>query len=519
MEQNKNVSIEIGYVAKITPGSVSDVLQQELSYDATEFRRGGALGYEWRRLRPQMFRHDDDGALEMPPGMVPLVVAKLRQAGYQVAVNDHRRLLPLDSSILAAHASRPSDTEFLEALACQPRGLIEARTSQDVIELTALICKACPRANIAVFLGTKVQMRRFREKLAFATGQRIHTVNSYMSVWPFEGGRMVGSCTLFGKIRWGFENDFGVIIIPDIRQATGPKCLKAISELFFPRIYGFVRHDEPLGASIRTRLQAYLGPVIYRAPDPRGAPASVEVHWCHPPLGCPPVGDVDALERKRLGYWHNDKRNDMIATIASAFSTGDLPKLWEHGLLLHQANYDLAPSGGMPAVKIVVESTEHGRELLERLPGWEFHHLVPGRATAANTLRSPFVRPLRVITTLATVMKLEIVDTDILIRASPDDLLALNGFPPRVPWPGHTVLLVDLADDFDTRASSATRRRVREYEARGWTSCGAPAWIIPGSDPGPSRRRGHGLPENGPVGTRTGGKRRRRRRRRNRRRT
>src|SRR5262249_25207173 len=140
------------------------------------------------------------------------------------------------------------------------------------------------------------------------------------------------------------------------------------------RLYGLVPAGLPVGARARLALQATIGPMISKAPDPRGPRAAVTVHWCQPPWS-PPAGDGTALERKRRAYWHNDKRNDHVAAAARAFGAGDLNQLWERGLLLRDADSIIAvPGGGAPAVAVLVESVEHGRELLRRPPrphqGW-----------------------------------------------------------------------------------------------------------------------------------------------------
>ena len=188
-------------------------------------------------------------------------------------------------------------------------------------------------------------------------------------------------------------------------------------------------------------------------------------------------GAQGGLERKRATYWGNASRNDFVATIARAFSACDEQALWGCGLLL-------ADGGGItltsrPGVTVLVESAEHARELVQRLPGWELLDAVPTQPGARPAFpKDPFrLRPLdRVIVTALAAARLEVVDTDLVLRAGPEPPLELPGFPPRSMGPRRLVLLVDVADDGDGMARAAVGRRLRDYAARGWASVGVPAW-------------------------------------------
>ena len=475
----KTVKMEVGYrLARIRPGNVGQLLASDLSYASTDFVPGGAFGYQVQTRRPLLFKFNDEGALLVPTGLVPLVRDRLMQRGFRVEVNDNRCFFPADPSVVST--ATPKD--FLETIAREPRGLLEVRTGQDVIQRTALICKLFPKAKIAMFLASRKEMRSFRRQLQTCANERIHTFKSYD--WPWEGGRVVLSTKDLRRLGGHLRNDFDIIILANILQTCGAKHLKAIYELSGRRLYGFTRQHAAIGARTRMQLQAYLGPVIYRVPDPRGKMAQARVLWCQPPWS-PPVGDVTALERKRFAVWHNDKRNDLIAAVADAFAAGDKERLWERGLLLAEEDSGFISGTGVPGVTILVESSEHGRELLRRLPGWELEHLVPGTGgREANGSVSPFkIRPLdKVIITYTATTKLESMDTDALIVAGPEWPLEIRGFPPRSQEPAREVMIIDMADDIDNIAQAATRRRLRDYTARVWTSSSTPAWMLQDGD-------------------------------------
>jgi hypothetical protein len=184
---------------------------------------------------------------------------------------------------------------------------------------------------------------------------------------------------------------------------------------------------------------------------------------------------VTALERKRAAYWGNAARNDFIATAARAFSECDEQALWACGLLLADGGIPLT---GRPGVTVLVESAEHARELLQRLPGWEVLDAVPTPPGARPAFpKTPFkLRPLdRTVVTSLAAARLATLDVDVLVRAGPECPLELAGFPPHSAGP-RRVLLVAVADDGDGLARAAVGRRLRDYAGRGWASVGVPAW-------------------------------------------
>jgi hypothetical protein len=462
-------------VARLKPGEVKRLLATELTCTDTHFVPGGPLGYRRRSKPVRLFRRDAKGDLWVPAGLVPLAVRKLEEAGLRVRVEFHyaldERARPSDPVLNAATGP---DGDFLAAAAREPRGVILARGAADVVRLVALLCRLFPRARIMIALNVgREQMLRLRRRLQRAGAGRVDVLGYYP--WPPQGGRLLCSLAHLGASGKARHHDFDVVVLPEALQALAPEHTKALLRLPHHRVYGIIPVGAALSDQARLKLQALVGPVIYRAADPRGDPAEVVVHWCQPPWA-PPAEGVTALERKRRTFWHSDDRNDLIARIAAAFSTGERKQLWEAGLLL-------ADGGGItltsrPAVTVLVESTEHARELLRRLPGWELLDAVPTQPGARPAFpREPFkLRPLdRVVVTALAAARLEVVDTDVLVRAGPECPLELAGFPPRSAGP-RRVLLVDVADDCDGLARAAVGRRLRDYAARGWAPVGVPAW-------------------------------------------
>jgi hypothetical protein len=471
----------VGRIARIAPGDAADSLvsfaREQLRYTRMCFAAGGPLGHESRHVTKQLWQRDEDGSILVPAAFVPTMVEQLTSAGFKVNIRDHRRLdpkaVPAGTVLQAAAAD---DRAFLCAAAREPFGLIEVRRNRDIVRLAAALCHLFPSARVMLTCnGARRLLRTLCLSLEQAGAGRVDLVRSYG--WPWEGGRLLCSMVDFDRASHNPDGDFDVVIFLDALQALADGHQEALGRFRgCQRMYGLVRANATLSHRARLRLQASIGPVIYRVPDPRGEHAHVNVLWFRPPWS-PPSASPGSLARKQGCYWHNDARNDALASVATAFAAGNIESLWHHGLLLGDCASDLVAAGA-PCVTVVVESTLHARELLQRLPGWRLVSAAPEQKAPPCT--NPFMSwSTRAIVTCLAAHKLEALDTDVMILAGPEAPLALPGFPPLSRGPEHRIMIVDVADDFDAMAESATRRRLRHYAAQGWSLIGPPSWGMP----------------------------------------
>jgi hypothetical protein len=373
---------------------------------------------------------------------------------------------------------RGVDREFAEMLEREPRGLIEASKEAEVVHLVALICWLFPRARILIALNTsRLKAQEFRNRLEGAGAGPVCSNNDY--AWPWEGGRLVCSLGDLNNIAKHKDSLFDVVLLPNALQAAAPRYIDTFARLNQQRVYGFLQTNATVSPRTLTQMKVTIGPFIFRTPAPRGEEAATRVLWTTPPWSAG-TGAVSPLERKRSGYWKNDPRNDFIATIARAFSVGDKEALWKCGLLVSESG-SCADVGRGVAVSVLVESSEHGRELLRRLPDWELATMVPtlphgGMVAPGNPWK---IRAHdKVIMTFQTAGSMDYIDPQVLLLAGPEWPFALKGFPLRSQEPDCQAMVVDVADDFDLTAQAAVRRRLREYSSRRWQSIGAPSWAV-----------------------------------------
>jgi 2-polyprenyl-6-methoxyphenol hydroxylase-like FAD-dependent oxidoreductase len=180
----------------------------------------------------------------------------------------------------------------------------------------------------------------------------------------------------------------------------------------------------------------------------------------------PALTITSPLERKRTLFWGNTIRNKTIAAIAQAFARGDLPALWQHGLLLHAPETIFERFDNQPRTAILVESAEHGRALSQLLPDW-------GLCTCATD--APVDRPWhgdRAIVTSVWAHKHRL-RANVVIRADGTASSWSHQWGPHGDRPcyhsaDNPLVIVDMHDDQDEQALSDTHRRLADYRRRGW---------------------------------------------------
>src|SRR5581483_9083685 len=165
-----------------------------------------------------------------------------------------------------------------------------------------------------------------------------------------------------------------IVVVLDAAKATGDAYFDSFSRLLEQRVFGLLLPGPMLTAADELDLRFRFGPRIECAGPV--APA-VAVHFALPPL-CNALPSSDMLARKRA-LWQDDSRNQYIALVAKAFAAGDLRGLWALDLLLHETE---VPAFRPRRTMILVESPEHGRRILQHLPGWSMRWANPTDPTA-----------------------------------------------------------------------------------------------------------------------------------------
>ncbi len=403
--------------------------------------------------------HDNRDRLVIPTGLVPAVADRLRQAGMEVIVNDRREFGPAHSiSRKALDRSEGEDRRFLKAVEQHPLGQIEVRSTAAMIEMMHLIYQFLPAANILIPVATrKFAWYLWRELSRLAgPGVRLKTGR-----WQRKQSRCL--VMTYPSLTTCIPEHWHIILLPDAPQATQEKFSQAMGVFVGSphRCYSFVRSGQDLGRRGRIRLEAMSGPVIYEA-EP-GRPA-VEVLWIQPPQSPSSGCERRSLDWKKAAYWHNVRRNEYIATAACAFADVNIDELRKYGVRF-RADKPLFTNSEAPEVVVLVESIEHGRELLKHLDGW----MLSDRAAGERSNTAEAIPRGKIIT--AARAAADGFEADVVLQAAGGAGTGVfqNIVGETTTYAGQMpALIVDFADSYDDLAALDARIRTQGYKRLGW---------------------------------------------------
>jgi hypothetical protein len=445
-----------------------------------------------RRRRP--LRHgqvDGIGRQCMPIGLLQRLLRVLAAAGARVELVDERGRAPWprpDLDALGAAGGREAD--FLWALLENDHGQVVVRHPGEVAGLLELIGQLYPEASVLVIAAARRAAWRIWRELARRRGEPIGLVAGPAN----HKGRLWRVVTVVGS-NDSLRRRWDVVIFPDLAEACADSAAPYLALLTARRVYGFVTAGRRPPLSRPLRAEGLAGPVIFdtRAPGP---PVRVAV------VGAPAArvpADATALDRRRRAVWRNGRRNGLVARLA-----GDLALRPAAAL----AGLGVTPPDGLGGradglrVAVLVESREHGRVLLQRLPGWRLLHAGPEKDGATPDAGPEAGASVGTVVTLAHAA-VQGVAADVLLNAAGTAApLIVTGFPPPDLDGGQGAVLVDVADAFDAAARHDVHLRIAEYERHGWkvTDRDAAEPLSTNLPGGPLAARGMGAPGAPPAG-------------------
>jgi hypothetical protein len=367
------VNITVRANAAGMPGSLAEIARPVLTARHRAFSQGGTLGYQQSTSHEEFFEVDpDNGDLVFPAGLVPRVVRHLEQHGLRVQVNhdDQRELL---QTYLAAAQDVECAPELRDALTTNTQGQILVPRAKDAIDVMEAICRIwrprqgeIPPSNTQIVVRDKQRQRVVHRELSGRL--------DFPVLLPPEV--KAGCVSVITPTYYGGGRLWSVAIFDGPQPLLAGQNINAAC-LLSGQVKFCVRPEhETLDESSEIRVAALCGPVIY--PPERQPAAHVTVAFAQVPhIHAPRKNKLNALERKRCTIWHNDGRNDVIAAIARACVDGNAAALYEHGLFLDMDDQAVHQLLYGRDVTVLVESPEHGRKLLQRLPGWELAASIP----------------------------------------------------------------------------------------------------------------------------------------------
>lgn len=456
--EDKAVSIVItpDHLAVIDPPLL--LLQPYLEYVRRRYVPGGPSGYQPITETGCMWGLDR-GRLVCAAGLVPRLADVLQHHDYEVVIHDRRvPTLRLHHDADVLHQCHGDERALLDAVTGTSQGQIEVRSFEQAINYCALIARAYPLAGIAVALPTRMQAGNAWRALERRLGERVGVAVS--------GAKRIGEGVhvgTYGVLPSRMNGRCDILLLPCAEQAAGNLAADMTARMTYDRVYAFVDARRRPDRHAELRLELIAGPVIYRLAPPR---VKVRVVMMPTPR-CTVPAYTTPLAGKRTLYWHNPTRNQHIARVARAVAAGDQGALREMGLGRRDVTA-LTRTSAQKKVVILVESLEHGRHLLDTLPGWAL--LAKATPTPATTA-APKAENTGTASTIVSAVYAaqEIVEADVLIRATGTAWpLRLRDFPPqRQQEVQDEVVVVDFMEEFDAQARYDANRRIDDYRRRG----------------------------------------------------
>lgn len=440
----------------------------------TYYRRSqrGANPQDVEFEKTELFEFDDVGAI-VQAGLLPRIVNRLRDVGYDPWINDTREpVLPdPDYSKLDLHTLREDQIQMIASIVANDRGILEGPTGSGKSFVIRQLCKMWPSASVIVCSPVMGVLHSAVEELktAFPKDQVGMCGDGFREVRRItcSTNKSLGYCNL---------DACQLFIFDEVHRASAPETSRMIAKVRNARRYGF--SASPTGRSDLADLEAeaMFGPIIYRGTyqeaQARGAVVPVEVYV----ISCYSVPNEDysrtvALERNLL--WRCAQRNQLIVSAVR----------W----LQREFGADLQ-------IQIIVSKVEHAVHLAPALPDfelvygsmdasnrkkWEDKKLIPKdkhpiTSTEREEMRIAFHKGTlrRVISTHTWGTGVDFPHLGAVIRAdggsSKIDNIQLSGRVTR-PDDGKQVgIIIDFDDINNKRLAARAKKRIGTYRGKGW---------------------------------------------------
>jgi len=467
-------------VVSPTTSTIYEILAPALTYVEKEFLRGYQLKIAKANDEPtivftdvECFGEDHRGRLSCPIGLWKLIWDALKTAGYEVCMKD---LKPRDQKAFKPYWDRlkpfnlrHGQARFLVKLLANRCGRFDCPPGYGKSFLIGLVATLLPHAQIDV-VTKRVAVAR----------DRIYPELCGMlpSVGIVGGGKNVAGRRVQIYTAASFHRSPGeadILIGDECHELASDELARKLGHSDESRNFGFsASHDMRLDNK-DLRLVGIFGPIIYKMSYDEamqhGMIVPIQIIWRSVIMDYDPCeGEVD-VEKKRLGIWTNDFRNDKIAEDANSYSDNT-------------------------QVLITCETIEHAVNLKHRLPHFYLVHkedgmslkdrkryikqglLEPHEPIMDTHRRAKLTRAFeagklkKAICTTVWNVGVSFDNLQVLIRAdaggSPINDTQIPGRVSRLGQDKEVGIVHDYMDQFSKSFRSKARGREKNYEGHGW---------------------------------------------------
>jgi hypothetical protein len=459
-------SIELGQgFAAISPPPPLE-MRDLMQYQSREFTPAGPLGYIETIESYSLEYGDHKDRLMVPTPTMLQIIERLKSTGHEIRCRGLRqtnRRLDINTQIL----KQTGDEERCISQAVQPsvRGQIEVRGFNELISRMTLIINLYPKANVLIMVPTRTMARNVCWKLRQQLGNQVQLRSPNRTA-------VVQRClvTTFGPLNSWMEHhgdevlgeedrNWDIILLPDPLRSLGTLPLRVMERFgcFNGRVFSCVSPRIELSQRERILLTAISGPVIYKIPSEQ---VGTQITWLRSP-SAKTKSNLTGLAWKREMYWYNSRRNQFIAAVGNAFARGDMSRLRKYGVP-EKENMPLVRGDTTPRVAMLVESSEHGREMAKLLEGWQLIalHDKPDKPKPPNSGD--------IVTVACAARRGLNPDVIVVASGSPAQLNLERHWPRSSEFDDRDVLIVDFEDGFDDVTREAAILRQRFALRRGW---------------------------------------------------
>jgi len=423
-----------------------------------------------------------EGKIYCSAGLKSKIIRALEVLKLSYVYEDLRRdvLPPADYSRLLDIPDlnfRYRQEEVITTIDCAEGGLINVPTGYGKTHIMTLLCKLYPRSRIACMSPGLDLIKSTYERLNSVIPGDVGRIGGGF----YEPERRVILCSADSIHRLDMSK-MSLIICDEVHAfATTERSIALCAQYTEAKMFG-------LSASLNSRadgadaiLEAIFGPILltitYGEAAEAGVVSAINTRMVSvPPAFGHPVLGTNAVSNKRLGYWQNKIRNQVIAkTCADAIKEVESEDIAE------------------PQILVMVDTVEHVFELKRYLPDYEVVYANMSDDLRAKLLKAGLITPDEIMTPerrsellkrfekgkLKKVIAnhcwkqgIDPIHLNIFVRADGGTSeiagIQLPGRLSRVTNAKKEGLLIDFWDEWDNWALNRSKKRKASYKKNGF---------------------------------------------------
>lgn len=426
-----------------------------------------------------------EGRLITMYGFARKIYQALSKAGYNVLYSDvspdpqnaaaytpdwqnvYRHFRAYDPELgISPGSFRPKQEEALRAVAAHTLGIVDACTGFGKTFVFTALCLLYPQAKIDIVVKPVEVAERLERQL-----------RRYISSVGMIGGgsRCTGRITIYTADSLHYsEKNADILLCDECHQLVAEKYFPELGSYDHARIFGFTATTEGRKDGTDERIQALFGDVIFELSYPEaqalGLVVPMYVKWLKIDMLQNPASRAkDAVDRERLGIWHNQARNQIIANHIKQ-RTDDCQIL----VMCRTVEHALALKHCLPDFELCYSGISSDKIAKLRSQGLLPPDFVPINSDRREQLRAAFESGelKRAIATDIWATGVDFEKLNVLYRADARDSRILDtqlpGRPARISEGKPYGEVVDCYDIFDKTFANRSRQRRDAYESLGF---------------------------------------------------